>query len=226
MNRDSEYALERKNMVDEQLRGRGISDRRVLEAMAYVPRHEFVRPEDARLAYADMPLGIGQHQTISQPYIVALMTEWLGPRSEEVVLEVGTGSGYQAAVLSRLCRQVYSLERIPELAERARIILRRLGLKNVEVITGDGSLGWPPQAPFPAIMVTAAAPHVPKSLLAQLADGGRLVLPVGGRDGQILESWVRRGSEMDHERIAPVAFVPLVGDQGWAAEESASFTWL
>ena len=226
MNRDSEYALERKNMVDEQLRGRGIADRRVLEAMAYVPRHEFVRPEDARLAYADMPLGIGQHQTISQPYIVALMTEWLAPQPEEVVLEVGTGSGYQAAVLSRLCRQVYSLERIPELAERARIILRRLGLKNVEVITGDGSLGWPPQAPFPAIMVTAAAPHVPKSLLAQLADGGRLVLPVGGRDGQILESWVRRGSEMDHERIAPVAFVPLVGDQGWAAEESATFTWL
>jgi protein-L-isoaspartate(D-aspartate) O-methyltransferase len=225
MNRDSEYVLERKNMVDEQLRGRGIAHRRVLEAMAYVPRHEFVRPADAHLAYADMPLGIGHHQTISQPYIVALMTEWLAPMPDEVVLEVGTGSGYQAAVLSRLCRQVYSLERIPELADRARSILRRLGLQNVEVITGDGSLGWPPQAPFPAIIVTAAAPHVPKSLLAQLADGGRLVLPVGGRDGQILESWVRRGSEMDHERIAPVAFVPLVGDQGWAAEEPASFTW-
>lgn len=225
MSQDETYALERQLMVDEQLRPRGIADARVLSAMGSVPRHEFVRPTDMDLAYADMPLGIGYHQTISQPYIVALMTELLAPRPDEIVLEIGTGSGYQAAVLARLCRQVYTLERIPELAEHARATLHRLEVRNVEVIAGDGSLGWPLQAPFPAIMVTAAAPHVPKPLLAQLADGGRLVLPVGGRDGQILECWTRHGPKTEHARIAPVAFVPLVGDQGWGAEEPITNFW-
>ncbi len=220
------WALERERMVEEQLGGRDITDDRVLQAMRGVPRHAFVRPQDQLLAYADAPLPIGHRQTISQPYIVALMTQLLELQPADNVLEVGTGSGYQAAVLGRLARQVYTLERIPELAERAQRVLEALGCSNVEVIVGDGSAGCPEHAPYPAIIVTAAAPRVPEPLRQQLADGGRLVLPVGSRDGQMLERWTRHGDDLIRERVAPVAFVPLIGDHGWGADERSASYWL
>jgi len=218
MDDSPERRTQRARMVEFQLRERDITDPRVLEAMGRVPRHLFVPPDSLQLAYSDMPLPIGQRQTISQPYIVALMTQCLELKGDETVLEVGTGSGYQAAVLAGLARQVYSLERLPELAERARELLQRLGLRNVEVRLGDGSGGWPEHAPYEAMVVTAAAPQPPKPLLDQLAEGGRLVIPVGGIDGQMLERWRRHSGQLDRERIAPVAFVPLVGTFGWQAD--------
>ncbi len=218
------FALARQRMVEEQLRQRDITDRRVLEAMAAVPRHEFV-PEDLHhLAYADGPLPIGHHQTISQPYIVALMLQLASLRGGETVLEVGTGSGYQAALLGRLAAKVYSVECIPELAMGARQVLERLGIGNVEVVVGDGSRGLQEHAPYQAIVVAAAAPKVPQPLKDQLADGGRLIIPVGGREGQVLERWRRRGDDFVRERITPVAFVPLVGDGGWARGDGP-FGW-
>jgi len=207
----------RQRMVDEQLRGRDIADRRVLDAMRSVPRHRFVPEELSDLAYTDAPLPIGYRQTISQPYIVALMSQLLGLRGDETVLEVGTGSGYQAAVLGRLARKVYTLERIPELAEGARRVLAELGIDNVEVRVADGSAGFPEAAPYDGILVAAAAPRAPQPLLGQLAEGGRLVVPVGTIEGQILERWTRRGDEWDCERSAPVCFVPLLGEHGWSA---------
>jgi protein-L-isoaspartate(D-aspartate) O-methyltransferase len=215
----------RNRMVEDQLAGRGIRDERVLEAMRAVPRHLFVPGEIRDLAYADAPLPIGQRQTISQPYIVALMTELLDLKGDEKVLEIGTGSGYQAAILGKLAKEVYSVERLPELAEKARKLLEALGYNNVHVVVADGTRGLPEHAPFDAIVVTAAAPQVPKPLLQQLADGGRLVLPVGSRDGQILERWIRRGDQWAQERITPVAFVPLVGEHGWSSEERPQRRW-
>ncbi|MBM2843868.1 MAG: pcm [Anaerolineales bacterium] len=210
-----DYWQLRERMVDEQLCGRDIGDRRVLEAMRFVPRHRFVPQEAAELAYIDAPLPIGYRQTISQPYIVALMTQLLRLRGDEVVLEVGTGSGYQAAVLGRLARKVHTVERIPELAASARRILGDLGLDNVEVHVADGSAGLAEAAPFDAILVAAAAPKVPRPLLDQLAQGGRLVVPVGTIEGQILERWTRDGDEFNCDRAAPVCFVPLLGSHGW-----------
>jgi protein-L-isoaspartate(D-aspartate) O-methyltransferase len=218
MDDPAEMRHARARMVDHQLRGRDITDQRVLEVMGRIPRHLFLPADSVHLAYSDMPLPIGQRQTISQPYIVALMTQCLELEGGEAVLEVGTGSGYQAAVLAGVARQVYSLERLPELAERARAVLLRLGLTNVEVHVGDGSGGWPSHAPYPAILVTAAAPRPPQPLLDEMAEGGRLLIPVGGMEGQMLERWRRRGGELDRERIAPVAFVPLVGEFGWDAD--------
>jgi len=226
MDDEEAFARDRERMVEEQLLGRDITDRRVLDAMRAVPRHEFVREEDRHLAYADAPLPIGHRQTISQPYIVALMTQLLLLRPTDVVLEVGTGSGYQAAVLAMLARTVYTLERIAALAEQARQVLERLEVRNVEVIHGDGSPGLPAHAPYPAIIVTAAAPKVPEPLLQQLAGGGRLVLPVGSRDGQMLERWTRRGDDYNRERIAPVAFVPWVGAHGWSVDEQPEPHWI
>jgi protein-L-isoaspartate(D-aspartate) O-methyltransferase len=205
----------RERMVDEQLCGRDIVDRRVLEAMRAVPRHRFVPEEAAELAYLDAPLPIGYRQTISQPYIVALMSQLLRLRGDETVLEVGTGSGYQAAVLGRLARRVYTVERIPELAESARRALAGLGLDNVEVCVADGSAGLPEAAPFDGILVAAAAPKAPRPLLDQLAEGGRLIVPVGTIDGQILEQWTRRGDDFSCDRSAAVCFVPLLGSHGW-----------
>jgi protein-L-isoaspartate(D-aspartate) O-methyltransferase len=197
----------------------------VLEAMRAVPRHLFV-PEDLRnMAYADAPLPIGHNQTISQPYIVALMSELLELKGEETVLEIGTGSGYQAAVLAHLAKQVYTMECIAELAESAEKLLKKLRLENVVVVQGDGSKGLREQAPFHGIVVTAAAPQVPSPLREQLIDGGSLVLPVGSRHGQILERWKREGDDFVCERIAPVAFVPLVGDHGWNTEEQPRWWW-
>ncbi len=209
----------RQRMVEEQLVARGIRDPRVLEAMRTVPRHLFVRAEDQEWAYADGPLSIGFGQTISQPYIVARMTELLNLKGDEKVLEVGTGSGYQAAILGHLAREVHTVERIPELVEIARERLAKMGLTNVHVHHGDGTLGWPEAAPYDAILVTAAAPEVPKPLLEQLAEGGRLVAPVGSRGLQYLERWTRIGNEYKRERFEPVAFVPLIGRYGWRLED-------
>jgi len=202
-------------MVETQLARRGIKDQRVLEAMRQVPRHLFI-PEDMRhLAYCDGPLPIGYGQTISQPYIVALMTELLELTGREKVLEIGTGSGYQAAILSLLAPQVYTIERHPALAQQAEKVLTQLGYDNVMVIVSDGTLGWPEYSPYEAIIITAAAPDIPQPLLDQLADGGRLVAPVGSRWSQSLVKVKRRGGSLMREQLAPVAFVPLVGEHGW-----------
>ena len=205
---------ERKHMVERQLRARGINDARVLAAFEAIPRHHFM-PEEAReLAYEDYPHPIGFGQTISQPYIVAYMTQSLGLTGTEQVLEVGTGSGYQAAILSRLVHEVHTIELIPALADRAAHTLAGLGVTNVFIHIGDGSLGWSESAPYDAIMVTAAAPRVPKSLLNQLADHGRMILPVGERGFQVLELWTREGESFSQETLLPVAFVPLRGKEG------------
>ena len=210
-----EYTRERKRMVDRQIMRRGIRDERVLEAMLAIPRHSFVPPDQEHLAYIDAPLPIGSKQTISQPYIVALMTELLSLKGEETVLEIGTGSGYQTAILAYLSKKVISVERIPELAEKARSLLQAQHLDNIEVIEGDGSCGVAEQAPYQAIIVTAAAPEVPDPLKDQLDNGGRLVVPVGSRAGQILELWVREGQELVCKKLTPVAFVPLIGEHAW-----------
>jgi protein-L-isoaspartate(D-aspartate) O-methyltransferase len=215
MEDDSEYANLRNRMVTEQIISRGIKDERVLDAMRRVPRHWFIPEEYANIAYSDSPLPIGYGQTISQPYIVALMTELLELEGDENVLEVGTGSGYQAALLAYLARQVHTIERHAELAEKANEVLLRMGLTNVLVHVGDGTLGLPKYAPFQAVMVTAAAPHVPQPLFDQLAEGGRLVLPEGGAGGQILNRWRKQPGGYKQEHIAPVAFVPLRGQHGW-----------
>lgn len=212
---EERFTRERLRMVQEQIAWRGVSDQRVLAAMRRVPRHQFVLAADQNHAYADGPLPIGEGQTISQPYIVALMSELLQLNGDEIVLEVGTGSGYQAAVLSCLVREVHSIERIPSLAERARQALKANGYLNVQVHTGDGSNGLPEHAPYGGILVAAAAPHAPQPLLDQLAEGARLVVPIGGRSGQVLQVWQRQGKRFEREDNIPVAFVPLRGEHGW-----------
>lgn len=210
-----DFTQQREQMVREQIASRGIQNRSVLGAMLSVPRHLFVPPEYRSMAYADGPLPIGEGQTISQPYIVALMSEQLELQGNETVLEVGTGSGYQAAILSQLAHQVHTIERHARLAEAARASLTSMGATNVSVHVGDGSVGLPQYAPYGGILVTAAAPEAPKPLLEQLADGGRLVIPVGGSLGQVLETWQRQGSHYNQESVLPVAFVPLRGAHGW-----------
>jgi len=202
-------------MIEIHLRGRDIRDPRVLRAMAKVPRHLFVPPHLHAQAYADRPLPIGQGQTISQPYIVALMTQLVRPQPGDKVLEIGTGSGYQAAVLAELAGEVYTIEIIPELAEQAKRRLKELGYENIHVRTGDGYKGWPEVAPFDAIVVTAAPSHVPPPLLEQLADGGRLVIPVDTSIyQQTLKLITRQGDNYREEDITGVAFVPLVDEEG------------
>ena len=202
-------------MVDEQLRGRDIVDGRVLEAMERVPREQFV-PEDLRgRAFDDVALPIGSGQTISQPYMVARIAEELGLDGDERVLDVGTGSGYQAAVLAELGDEVHTIERIPELAEQARATLAAAGYGQVEVHVGDGSRGLPEHAPFDAVAVAAAAPGFPSALYEQLNPGGRLVVPVGGRRGQRLEVIVRTPEGPAVLRSVPCRFVPLVGEEGF-----------
>lgn len=210
---DNERSLRsaRLQMVEEQLRYRGIRDERVLQVMSEIPRHRFVPKALQFSAYDDGPLPIGEGQTISQPYIVALMSENLALKGTETVLEIGTGSGYQAAVLSRLAKQIYSIEIIPELAESARERLQALGVTNVKVIIGDGNEGWAEGGPYEAIIVTAVAPEIPPALLAQLADGGRMVLPVEKSEEQYLMRLQKRGGQILEEDLGPVRFVPLVG---------------
>lgn len=221
----TEFHEMRHRMVADQIERRGIKDQRLLEALREVPRHEFVPTEQRRSAYIDAPLPIGDGQTISQPYIVALMTSLLNLGGDEKVLEVGTGSAYQAAILGELAERVYTLERFEGLAQEARARLERLGYENVEVIVRDGSAGLPEFAPYDAILVTAAAPRVPEPLENQLADGGRLVIPVGGRLGQVLELWRRDGQKMISERVTPVAFVPLIGKHAWPEDGGSAFNW-
>ena len=198
-------------MVAEQLKPHGVTDERVLAAMASVPREEFLVPGMRRHAYEDRALAIECGQTISQPLVVALMEQAAKPRPDDIALEVGTGSGYAAAVLSRLCREVVSIEREPALAERASATLRRLGYANVEVAVGDGSLGWPPRAPYEVILVAAAARGVPNALVEQLADGGRMVIPVylSDQEPQDLRVYERHGDEVAYRSLFPVLFVPL-----------------
>jgi protein-L-isoaspartate(D-aspartate) O-methyltransferase len=202
-------------MTEEQLRWRGIKDTRVLAVFKDTPRHFFIPEEHRKWAYADSPQPIGYGQTISQPYIVALMTENLCLTGSERVLEVGTGSGYQAAILSKLAAEIHTIEYVPELANRARAMLLEFGGINVTVHTGDGSMGLPEFAPFDAILVAAAAPHVPRPLLDQLAPGGRLVVPVGKQGYQKLELWTQKDNGFEEKGILPVAFVPLRGEYGW-----------
>jgi protein-L-isoaspartate(D-aspartate) O-methyltransferase len=213
----------RKRMVDRQIRARGIEDPRVLDALATVPREAFLPPALAEFAYDDRPLPIEAGQTISQPYIVALMTEALALAPDEDVLEIGTGSGYAAAVLARVARRVYTIERHAELADLARERMTRLGYANVEVRCGDGTLGWPEHAPFAGIIVAAGGPQLPSSLLAQLAIGGRLVMPVGTSRAQQLVR-VTRTAEAEYRRedLGAVQFVPLIGAQGWREASSAA----
>ena len=212
---EEEYSQERKRMVVEQIASRGLRDPRLLAVMEAVPRHRFVPSDHLNWAYADGPLPIGFGQTISQPYIVAFMTDALHLIGSERVLEVGTGSGYQAAILGQMAAEVHTVEFIPELAAQAERVLQELGFTNVHVHSGDGSLGWPEAAPYASILVAAAAPRLPQPLMDQLAEGGRIILPVGSRGFQQLEIWERRGKKFKHEASIPVAFVPLRGEHGW-----------
>jgi protein-L-isoaspartate(D-aspartate) O-methyltransferase len=212
---DDPYLELRAEMVETQVRKRGVKDLGVLHALGAVPRHQFVPEQCKGFAYTDEPLAIGEGQTISQPYIVAAMTEALGLTGSERVLDIGTGSGYQSAVLSLLSREVYSVELRPELARAAAERLQRLGFANVDVYCGDGSLGLKEFAPYDAILVAAAAPNVPEPLLEQLNDGGRLIAPVGAEDHQQLTLVTRRGSEYATERREGCRFVPLLGRYGW-----------
>lgn len=214
--RPGDFAREREMMVRWQLASRGIKDATVLQAMGSVPRHLFVPPEYIDEAYADAPLPIGQSQTISQPYMVAWMTELLALTRSEKVLEVGTGSGYQAAILSLLAGSVTSVERSSELAAQARERLARLGYDNVEVVEGDGSQGYLEKAPYDGIIVTAGAPEIPQPLIDQLADNGRLVIPVGPSSMQMLVLVRRQGSRIVKQDMGSCAFVPLVGRFGWS----------
>lgn len=208
----------REAMVREQLEDRGIRHSRVLAAFRKVPRHGFVPKADRWKAYEDTPLPIGLDQTISQPYIVGLMTEALDPQPEESILEIGTGSGYQTAILCELYRHVYSIERHPELADRARRILADQGYKNVTVQTGDGTLGWPQKAPFNAILIAAAGPRVPYPLMNQLCpDQGKLILPLETDGEQELVMMVRTPESIRRVPLGPVRFVPLIGRHGWPA---------
>ena len=207
--------LLRREMVERQLRRRGIRDERVLSAMLSVPRHEFVAAELAGEAYSDRPLPIGHGQTISQPFMVAAMAEALGLSGAERVLEIGAGSGYQAAVLSLVASEVHTVELHEDLAAETAERLRRLGYGNVHVHVGDGTLGWPEEAPFDAIVVTAAAPDVPPPLMAQLAQAGRLIIPVGNADEQRLLRIEKRGDAFTTRPLYHCRFVPLVGQFGW-----------
>lgn len=213
------YAVQRERMIAEQFIRRGLHEPRLLEAFRKVPRHLFVPWELAEEAYADYPLQIGFNQTISQPYIVAMMTSLLQLDGSETVLEIGTGSGYQSAILGKLARDVHSVEFIPELAEKAKHRLCESGCSNVHVHQGDGSCGWPEFAPYSRILVTAASPTPPQPLLDQLAAGGRMVIPIGPRQEQYLQVWQRENERLDYENIIPVVFVPLRGKFGWNTDE-------
>lgn len=214
MNFDSQ----RVKMAEEQLIARGdITNRRVLDAFLKVPRHKFVPLQEQKSAYGDFPLPIGCGQTISQPYMVALMTQCLGLKGDEKVLEIGTGSGYQAAILAQLAKEVYTVERFAELSETAKTNISELGYSNIYFKVGDGTLGWKENAPFDGIIVTAGAPRPPQPLLEQLAQGGRLVIPIGGGFSQTL-TLIKKGpgpAQIESKEVCGCMFVPLVGKEGW-----------
>jgi protein-L-isoaspartate(D-aspartate) O-methyltransferase len=211
----ADFERERRRMVEEQIEARGVNDRRVLDAMRTVPRHEFM-PEALRdRAYGDHATPIGEGQTISQPYIVARMTELLELKPTDRVLEIGTGSGYQAAVLAGLCEKVFTVERVKPLAEKARATLDRLGYRNIAMKVFDGTYGWKDMGPFDAIIVTAASPDVPQPLVDQLKEGGRMVVPVGERFSQVLLKVIKTASGILRTVDIPCVFVPLIGNHGW-----------
>lgn len=213
---ETDFDMMRKAMIEEQLIPRGIANKKVLDAFRKVPRHEFVAKDFLQSAYNDYPLPIGENQTISQPYMVALMTESLNLKGGEKILEIGTGSGYQSAILAELTKEVYSVERFKDLADTAARILDRLGYKNVKIKTGDGTLGWEEFAPYNGIIVTAGAPGIPESLVKQLKDGGRLVIPIGSSGfGQILTLIEKTGNMARTSEICGCMFVPLIGKEGW-----------
>lgn len=211
-----DYAIARKRMVEDQLRARGIKDEKVLEIMLNIPRHRFVEPGLEPMAYNDHPLSIGEGQTISQPYIVAYMTECLKIRPEDRILEIGMGCGYQTAILAELAAQVYSIERIPALFFRARKVLKQLGYKNVHLRLGDGTLGWEKYAPYDGIIVAAASPDIPGPYLEQLAEGGRMVLPVGSEALQELILVTKKHGKIHQEPLSGCRFVKLKGKYGYA----------
>ncbi|MGD0625095.1 MAG: protein-L-isoaspartate(D-aspartate) O-methyltransferase [Thermodesulfobacteriota bacterium] len=213
-----DFKKERLAMVEEQLRRRGIHDQRLLAVMANIPRHSFVSSDYQLAAYEDRPLPIGEGQTISQPYMVAVMTQSLELKGDERVLEIGTGSGYQTAILAEMAKTIFTIERIQELLLRAQKILQELGYENIFFLTGDGTKGWPEKAPFDGIIVTAGAPEIPQTLTSQLAEGGRLVIPVGPRYTQTLYKVTRKRNQFTEEDLTGCVFVPLVGDFGWKEE--------
>jgi protein-L-isoaspartate(D-aspartate) O-methyltransferase len=206
---------ERLRMVRDQVEARGVEDRGVLDAMREIPRHLFIPDEFGAAAYHDRPLPIGSGQTISQPYIVGLMTSLLELKQNDKVLEIGAGSGYQAAILSKLARSVVTIERLPEIASKAKGMMQRLGIPNVNVVVGDGTLGYAPDAPYDGIIITAASPDIPRPLIDQLAEKGRLVAPVGSRDLQQLIRIRKQGDQLCREVFGGVVFVPLLGCHGW-----------
>jgi protein-L-isoaspartate(D-aspartate) O-methyltransferase len=213
--RKNRYEQLRERMVATQIEARGVKDARVLEAMRRVPRHHFVEEALWERSYDDHPLPIGEGQTISQPYMVAVMTEALKLKGSEKILEIGTGSGYQTAIIAELSEQVFTIERIDKLTKMARRNLDRLGYTNVVFRTGDGTIGWQDQAPFGGILVTAGAPAVPKFLFQQLAEGGRMVVPIGGMHGQELVVIQKKDGQPVKKRYFGCVFVPLIGKDGW-----------
>lgn len=215
MSPPSTFDINRERMIEEQLIARGINDQKILDAMRLVPRHLFVEDAMQAHAYGDFPLPIGSGQTISQPYIVALMTMALQLNGSEKILEIGTGSGYHAAILSRLCSKVFTVERIDGLVGRARKVFDRLRYHNIVSRIDDGTVGWPAEAPFDGILVTAGGPRIPEPLLAQLADPGRLVMPVGNQDSQELQVVEKRDGGITVQTIEQVRFVDLIGAYGW-----------
>lgn len=215
-----DYERARLRMVDEQLVIRGIKDPRVLSAMGRVPRHLFIEEALRDRAYGDHSLPIGERQTISQPYMVALMTESLALKGSDRVLEIGTGSGYQTAILAELAARVYSIERIADLAAKARRLLASLGYRNVTIKVFDGTYGWKDQSPFDVILVTAGSPDVPAPLTEQLKEGGRMIIPVGDRTTQVLKKVTRTATGIEVASITGCVFVPLIGGHGWVAENA------
>ena len=212
---EPDFCRMRRLMLDEQLIGRGISDERVLAAFRKIPREKFV-PEDYRNnSYDDCPIPIGENQTISQPYMAALMTQCLGLKGQEKILEIGTGSGYQTAILAETAGEVYSIERIERLAKEAEKILRSLEYKNFKIKAGDGTLGWEEHGPYDGIIVTAGAPSIPQSLVKQMKDGGRLIIPVGGGSTQTLTVVEKNGESVVARDLCGCVFVPLIGKEGW-----------
>ncbi|MBN1848150.1 MAG: protein-L-isoaspartate(D-aspartate) O-methyltransferase [Deltaproteobacteria bacterium] len=212
---DDQYALARENMIRTQLIPRGIRDPELLQVMRAIPRERFVPALLKKMAYTDGALAIGEGQTISQPYIVALMTEALALKDTDKALEIGTGSGYQAAVLAKLCESVYTVDRIKKLLERAEQILTKLGYTNIHFKVSNGTLGWREHAPYDAIIVTAGAPYIPDPLIEQLAEGGRLVIPVGNRIGQELIKITKKDGNLFEDDLGAVRFVNLIGEYGW-----------
>lgn len=215
----TDYTISRRRMVEQQIVARGIDDKRVIDAMMTVPRHLFVESGLQSHAYSDSSLPIGEKQTISQPFMVASMSAALELKGHERILEVGTGSGYQTAILSTLAKRVYSIERIAILSSRARKVLDQLRMSNINIKLGDGTLGWKDQAPFDGILVAAGSPDIPTEYLAQLEIGGKLVLPVGDRDQQVLMRVIRQeDGSFKQEQMMGCRFVPLIGEQGWNSE--------